>query len=183
MWSQRTLLGLVIGLTAAGGAGAQSNGSLRWPVGATPLGLQATGGAPQLPCSTYTFSCAGAATLPLYASASAPRTLSMQMGPTEGVSSLGIVRPQGLHVSVVGRAGLPWDLGLYGRVGTTFNRASSPLLAGVGGSEAGLSYGVGLSWDFSRGASAAFGFDSYDLRSAGGEVRDVRTSLGLQWRY
>jgi hypothetical protein len=181
MWSQRTLLGLVIGLTAAGMAGAQSNGSLRWPGGAAPLGLQAGGGALRLPCGAYTFSCAGAAVLPLYASASAPRTLSMQLGPTEGVSSLGITRPQGLNVSLVGKAGLPWDLGVYGRVGTTFHRNATPL-AGMGAGE-GLSYGVGLSWDFSRSASAALGLDSYDLRSGGGEVRDVRTSLGLQWRY
>lgn len=182
MWSQRTLLGLVIGLAAAAMAGAQGTGSLRWPAGTAPLGLQAGAGELRLPCSTYTFACASTATLPLYASASAPRTLSMQLGPAEGVSSLGITRAEGLNVSLVGRAGLPWDLGVYGRVGTTFNRAS-PLLAGMGGSDGGLSYGVGLSWDFSRSASAALGFDSYDLRSATGEVRDVRTSLGLQWRY
>lgn len=180
MWSQRTLLGLVIGLAAAATAGAQGAGSLRWPAGAAPLGLQAGAGELRLPCGTYTFACASTATLPLYASASAPRTLSMQLGPA-GASTLGITAPQGLSVSLVGRAGLPWDLGLYGRVGTTLNRAS-PLLPGMGAG-GGLSYGVGLSWDLSRSASAAFGFDSYDLRSATGEVRDVRTSLGLQWRY
>lgn len=182
MWSQRTLLGLVIGMTAAGIAGAQGSGSLRWPAGAAPLGLQAAGGELRLPCSTYTFSCAGATTLPLYASASAPRSLSMQLGPAGGLPRIGITRPEGLNVSLVGMAGLPWDLGVYGRVGTTFNRAS-PALPGMGDGSGGLSYGIGLSWDFSRSASAALGLDSYDLRSATGEVRDVRTSLGLQWRY
>jgi hypothetical protein len=52
------------------------------------------------------------------------------------------------------------------------------------GADGGLTYGVGLSWDFSRSASAVLGFDSYDFRGASGELRDVRsTSLGLQWRY
>ena len=59
---------------------------------------------------------------------------------------------------------------------------STPTLAGPG-TESGLTYGVGLSWDFSRSASAAFGWDIYDLRTPIGESRDVRTSLGLQWRY
>ena len=31
MWSQRTLLALVVGLTAAWSATAQSHGGLRWP--------------------------------------------------------------------------------------------------------------------------------------------------------
>jgi hypothetical protein len=53
-------------------------------------------------------------------------------------------------------------------------------LALTPGSEGGVTYGVGLSWDFSRSASAVLGFDSYDVRGLG----DVRaTRLGLQWRY
>ena len=178
MSSQRHLLGLVIALAAVGSAEAQSSGSLRWR-GGTGLGLQA--GQPDLrvPCGSYTFSC-DAATLPLYASAKAPRSLSMQVGRADPAAPLGAGLVPGLNVSLVGKAGLAWDLGVYGRVGTTFNRAAlAPNTTGEGG----LTYGVGLSWDFSRRGSAAFGLDSYDMRSGTGEARDVRTSLGLQWRY
>ena len=49
--------------------------------------------------------------------------------------------------------------------------------------EGGISYGVGLNWEFSRAASAAIGLDSYELRGGLGDVRELRTSLGLRWRY
>lgn len=179
MVSQRPLLGLVIALACVGSAEAQSTGSLRWRGGGTGLGLQV--GQPDLrvPCGSFTFSCE-AAMLPLYESAKAPRSLSMQVGRMDAPAFLGAGRDPGLNVSLVGRAGLPWDLGVYGRVGTTFNRdALAPNAAGEGG----LAYGIGLSWDFSRRGSAAFGLDSYDMRSGVGEARDVRTSLGLRWRY
>jgi hypothetical protein len=71
---------------------------------------------------------------------------------------------QGLKVGMVGKKGPARDLGVYGRLGAA-------------------SYGVGVSWDFAPRASAIVGWDSYDMRTVGGE-RDVRaTSLGLQWRY
>jgi hypothetical protein len=73
------------------------------------------------------------------------------------------------------------DLGGYGRTGTTCARPGA--LPALTPADGGLTYGVGLSWDFSRSASAAVGLDSYDLRGPVGEVRDVRTSLGLRWRY
>jgi hypothetical protein len=47
-----------------------------------------------------------------------------------------------------------------------------------------LTYGVGLSWDFTPRLSATLGWDSYDLRTAGSEREPVRfTNIGLQWRY
>jgi hypothetical protein len=85
-------------------------------------------------------------------------------------------------VSLVGKAGIAQDLGVYGRVGTTLNRAT-PALAGVTSGEGGLTYGVGFSWDFSRKATASMGLDGYDIRGGMGDGREVRTSLGLQWRY
>ena len=175
MGSRRNVLVAVFGLAAAFAVVAQESGSLRWRN--SPLGLQAGQRDLLVPCGSFTVSCNEATTLPLYSSATAPRAIAMQVAPTD---SFGLRAPQsqGFNVSVIGKAGLGWDLGVYGRVGTTFNRASS-----LSGSEGGLTYGVGLSWDFSRSASAAVGMDSYDVRSAVREVRDVRTSLGLQWRY
>jgi OmpA-OmpF porin, OOP family len=179
MSSQRHLVGLVVALATVASAQAQSNGSLRWRAGGTPLGLQVGQADLRVPCGSFTFTC-DAATLPLYRSLKSPRSLSMQVGPSAPATPLDVGRAQGLNVSLVGKAGIGWDLGVYGRVGTTFNRASlTPAVPGEGG----LTYGVGLSWDFSRRGSAAVGLDSYDTRGTLGDTRDVRTSLGLQWRY
>jgi hypothetical protein len=144
MCSQRTLLGLVIGLAAAAAVPAQTNGTLRWRAGGAPLGLQ------------------------------------VQVVPTQDSPAWRIARAKESGVSVIGKAGAAPDLGFYGRVGTI---ASRPLAGPV--AEGGLTYGVGVSWDFSKRGSASLGWDSYDLRTATGEPRDVRraTSLGLQWRY
>lgn len=180
MWSQRTLLGLVVGLAAAAGAAAQTQGALRWRAGSTPLGLQPAASELRLQCGTMSLSCASPVTVPLYASPVAPRTLSMEVA-GDPVPMAKFSRSPGLSVNLVGRAGIASDLGIYGRVGTTLPR--SPGLAATGG-DAGLNYGVGLTWDFSRRASAVLGWDSYDVRGATGELRDVRaTSLGLHWRY
>lgn len=179
MSSQRHLLGLVIAVAAVGAAHAQSSTSLRWRAGTAPLGLQVGPSELRVPCGSFAFTC-DAATLPLYRSLKAPRSLSVQVGSSSAIPALQAGRDPGLNVSLVGKAGIGWDLGVYGRVGTTFNRAAlAPAVPGEGG----LTYGVGLSWDFSRRGSAALGLDSYDTRSSLGEVRDVRTSLGLQWRY
>jgi hypothetical protein len=180
MGSQRILLGLVIA-TAATAALAQAQGTLRWRAGAAPVGLQA-GSEPRVPCGSYTLSCSDATIVPLLSSVRAPRTLSMQVGASEQASALQMPRSQGLNVSLVGKAGIYQDLGVYGRVGTTLNR-SSPALAGAAATDGGLTYGVGFSWDFARSASASMGLDSYDLRGSFGDTREVRTSLGLQWRY
>ena len=180
MRSQRTLLGLVIAIAAAGTVAAQTTGSLRWR-GNHTLGLQA-GAEAQLPCGSYTLSCSDTATLPLYTSPRAPRSVSMQVAPGELPSALRLARSQGLNVSLVGKAGIAQDLGVYGRVGTTLNRAT-PALAGATSGDGGLTYGVGLSWDFARSASASMGLDSYDIRGSLGDARELRTSLGLQWRY
>jgi len=178
---QRVLVGLVIA-TAACTAAAQSSGSLRWRAGSAPLGLQAGQDGPRAPCASFALSCEGA-TLPLYADPRRPYSVSMQVvGYKEAPTALASARSPGLNVSLVGKAGLGWDLGVYGRVGTSFNR-SATALAPVPAGDAGFSYGVGLNWEFSRAASAAIGLDSYELRGGFGDVRELRTSLGLRWRY
>ncbi|MEJ8838479.1 outer membrane beta-barrel protein [Ramlibacter sp. AN1133] len=179
--SQRNGLVLILGMAAALAAVAQSNATLRWRSGASPLGLQPAGTAPAVQCGPFSLACDTTAIVPLYASRVAPRTVSMQVG-TSDAAALRMARSQGLSLALVGKAGLFSDLGVYGRVGATLGRGSG--FAAMPGSDTGMTYGVGLSWDFSRGASAMLGFDSYDVRGAGGDARDVRaTSLGLQWRY
>jgi OmpA-OmpF porin, OOP family len=178
---QRLLVGLVVASVACIAA-AQSSGSLRWRTGSAPLGLQAGQQGVATPCGSFSISC-DAATLPLYVSATKPRSLSMQiMGYSETPPALAISRSPGLNVSLVGRAGLGWDLGVYGRIGTSFNRAATALTPVVP-ADGRFSYGVGLNWDFAPAASAAVGLDSYELRGTLGDVRELRTSLGLRWRY
>ena len=178
MESQRILLGLVLA-SAVGTALAQSGGSLRWRSG--PLGLQAGQDEFRFACSSVASPCEGANSVRLYESPRAPRTVSMLVG-WQQRPALGLARPQTLKVSVLGRAGIAPDLGVYGRFGTTVGRPVASLVptADAGG----MSYGVGFKWDFSPRGSALLGWDSYDLRTGLGDARDVRAaSLGLQWRY
>jgi hypothetical protein len=159
MSSPRTLLGLVLGLTAACAATAQAQGMTRWRVieNGDYLGLQAE--RPDF-------------------------RLNVQAGDVEPTAMdrvMGRTRTQGLNVKMVGRKGLTSDLGVYGRLGTSPERASAQL--GGPAATPGLSYGVGFSWDITPSASAVLGWDSYDLRTLTGD-RELRgTSLGLQWRY
>jgi hypothetical protein len=181
----RTLLVLASGLAAAGMATAQASGGMRWRgANQAALGLQAGSSAFGGTCGSVSFPCgAESAVLPLYGNRAATRSLNMQLGPLDsGVARLAnSPRAQGLGISLVGQANVVSALGVYGRLGTTLG--GSPALAGSGVDGHGLSYGVGLSWDFSRRGSAIVGWDSYDFRTLAGE-REVRaTSLGLQWRY
>ena len=160
MSSQRTLLGLVLGMTAACTALAQAQGMTRWRVAES-------GGYYGLQAERPDF------------------RLHVQAGDVEPSAMdqvMGRDRTQGLNVKLVGRKGLASDLGVYGRFGTTPAR-SAAIMGGPASSPGGLSYGVGFSWEITPSASAVLGWDSYDLRTLTGE-RDVRgTSLGLQWRY
>lgn len=181
MWLQRTLPGLVIAAVAIAAA-AQSGEALRWRSGFNPLGLQPAAGSFRVTCGSVAFPC-DAGSLPLYTSETAPRSLSMELGHARRTVT-GLGGPTGLAVSLTGRASVAPTLGIYGRVGTSFGRNAPTASLGAGPDPAGMAYGVGLSWDFSRSASAVVGWDLYDVRTPVGDSRDVRaTSLGLQWRY
>jgi OmpA-OmpF porin, OOP family len=101
----------------------------------------------------------------------------------------GDTRARGLNLSLVGKAPLPRSFGVFGRIGTTYGRTETSALAGSGiatGTERGfgLSYGAGLSYEFTPRLSATVEWESNDFRFAGGGRDPVRsTSLGLQYRY
>ncbi|NPC54672.1 outer membrane beta-barrel protein [Caenimonas soli] len=101
----------------------------------------------------------------------------------------GETRSQGLNLSLVGKTQLTPSLRLFGKVGTTYGRSETSALAAssiVTGSEQGfgLSYGAGVSFDFTPRLSATLEWDSNDFRFPGGARDPVRsTSLGLQFRY
>lgn len=101
----------------------------------------------------------------------------------------GETRAQGLNLSLVGKAQVAPSLRVFGKVGTTYGRSETSALAASSiatGSEHGfgLSYGAGLSFDFTPRLSATLEWDRNDFRFAGGGRDPVRsTSLGLQFRY
>ena len=101
----------------------------------------------------------------------------------------GSTRAQGVNLSVVGKAPVWQSLGVFGKLGTTYGRTETSASAASGlatGSERGfgLSYGAGVSYDFTPQLSATLGWDSHDFRFAGGGRDPVRsTSLGLQYKY
>jgi len=87
----------------------------------------------------------------------------------------GEARAQGLNISLVGK--LAPSLRAYGKLG-----ASSGALPSEQGF--GLSFGGGLSLDFTPRLSATIEWDSNDFRFGGSGRDPVRsTSLGLQYRY
>ncbi len=101
----------------------------------------------------------------------------------------GTTRAQGLNLSVVGKAPLWQSLGVFGKIGTTYGRTETSALLGSGVNNGtdrgfGLSYGAGVSYDFTPRLSATLAWDSHDFRFAGSGRDPVRsTSLGLQYKY
>jgi OOP family OmpA-OmpF porin len=101
----------------------------------------------------------------------------------------GETRAQGLNLSLVGKTQVAPSLRVFGKVGTTYGRSETSALAASSiatGSEHGfgLSYGAGMSFDFTPRLSATLEWDSNDFRFSGGGRDPVRsTSLGLQFRY
>jgi OmpA-OmpF porin, OOP family len=184
MSSQRTFLGLVIG-SALAFAAAADTGSLRWRGEGNSIGLRAGNADFRVPCGSVAVPCDGGSTSALlYSSVKSPRSISMEVSHLDTASTVRMARPQGMSVSVIGKTGVAPDLGVYGRVGTFFGKSGVSLAPSTYGEGAGLSYGMGVSLELSRKASASFGVDSYDFRTATGEWRDVRAaSLGLQLRY
>jgi OOP family OmpA-OmpF porin len=97
-------------------------------------------------------------------------------------------RAQGLNLSLVGKAQVARSFGVFGKVGTTYGRSDT---AAMGASSIatgpeygfGLSYGAGVSVDFTPRLSATLEWDSNDFRFSGGRDPVRSTSLGLQYRY
>ena len=103
--------------------------------------------------------------------------------------SSGTSQVQGLNLSLVGRAALGHSFRLFGKLGATYGHTdvgTASTGAATTGSDSGfgLSYGAGVSYDFSPKLSATLGWDSYEFRLPGIGREPVRaTSLGLQYRY
>lgn len=157
-----------------------------WPAGAKPaLGL-ALGRSTLLPCAPESFTLACS-----QAPGNQPQRLALEFN-TMDMARLdrggSTVRAQGLNLSVVGKTRVLSSLGLYGKLGATWGRTESTAVGGsngASGTEAGfgVSYGAGVSWEFTPSVSATLSWDSYDFRFAGGRDPVRTTNLGLQWKY
>ena len=103
--------------------------------------------------------------------------------------AMGEAPAQGLTLSLLGTTRLMPSVGLYGKVGTNYGRgdpAGLPAARVAPGTNrgVGLSFGAGLSFDFSPRLSATLQWDSTDTPVISGGRDPVRsTSLGLKYRY
>ena len=95
-------------------------------------------------------------------------------------------RAQGLNLSLVGRTRFGSSLGVFGKVGTIYSRSDVSMggaLVMAGDQGFGLSYGAGVSYDFTPRLTARLEWDSHDLHFNGARDSVRSTSLGLQYRY
>lgn len=97
-------------------------------------------------------------------------------------------RAQGLNLSLIGRTRLGSSLGLFGKVGTTYSRTDTSIIGAstipfAADQGFGLSYGGGVSYDFTPRLTGRIEWDSHDLRFNGSREPVRSTNLGLQFKY
>lgn len=101
----------------------------------------------------------------------------------------GTTKAHGLNLSLVGRLPLAESFQLTGRLGSTYGRTEVTASSTSGFSNGtksgfGLSYGVGVSYDFSTNWSAVLQWDRYKLDFAStGRDPVSSTTVGLKYRF
>jgi OOP family OmpA-OmpF porin len=208
MAALRTLLCLVFAAAASlaqpvsaqtqpGGAGASATDSSHnswWPAGGhSYLGLNLGRSHYNLPCGNIALLCDDTdRSVQLYAGRMIGNFWGVELGYLDMgriARAGGETRARGLNLSLVGKAPLGRSFGVFGKVGTTYGRTETSALASSGlaagsANGFGLSYGAGVSFDFTPRLSATVEWDSNDFRFSGTGRDPVRsTSLGLQYRY
>lgn len=163
------------------------------PAGRSYLGLNLGRSNYNIPCGSIAFLCDDSdRAVRLYAGTMVGNFWGVELGYLNMgriARAGGETRGQGLNLSLVGKAPLARSFGVFGKVGTTYGRTETSALAGSGiaaGDERGfgLSYGAGVSFDFTPRLSAVLEWESNDFRFTGSGRDPVRsTSLGLQYRY
>jgi OOP family OmpA-OmpF porin len=187
------LAGLVLAASASAQLAAEPSGGFQWRSSGSNLGLNPAHAAVAIGCGSSLLPCRSPEEA---AAASRLQDDHLRWTVELGVLNLGAtgiaLSPgrQGLNLSLVGRRPLSLfgsRFSVYGKLGTTYGVADPavaatpvpPLEGGYG-----LSFGAGVSMDFTPRLSGSFGFDSHELRLGGGPRDPVRsTSLGLQFRY
>jgi OOP family OmpA-OmpF porin len=176
---------------AATGAGTGSS-MVPWS-GRGYLGLNVGRSRFAAPCGAAAFGCDNAATsASLYAGSMVNNFWGVELGYIDmGRMDRGggTTKAQGLNLSLVGKVPVAQSFGVFGKVGTTYGRTETSAAAASGlatGNDHGfgLSYGAGVSYDFTPRLSGIVSWESHDFRFAGSGRDAVRsTSLGLQYKY
>ncbi len=196
----RTFLCIACGVTAAFALPASAETSTltatlaapsSWLQGQRPyigLSMGRVRGGPE--CAVTSFTCDESRPAQLYAGAMVNSFWGAEIGYLQSGRMLkgGVEgHSQGLNLSLIGKARVSSTWGVYGKVGTTYSRTESALSGAgfAGGKEQGfgLSFGGGVSYDFTPRLSARLEFESNDFRFGGGRDPVRSTSLGLQYRY
>jgi OmpA-OmpF porin, OOP family len=157
--------------------------------GQTYLGLNVGRSRYNVPCGSTSLLCDDTApSAEFYAGRMIGNFWGVELGYLDGgrvQRQAGDLRAQGINLSLVGRAPLGHAIGLFGKLGTTYGRTENPALTGTANDQGfGLSYGAGVSLDFTPRLSATFELESSDFRFAGTGRDPVRSaSLGLRYRY
>ena len=100
----------------------------------------------------------------------------------------GSTKAYGFSLKAVGVTSLTESLNAFAKAGTLYSRSSVTADAASGlttGSDTnwGLTYGVGLSFDFSPKVAATLSWDRSNVHFAGSQEHINATSLGLKYRF
>jgi opacity protein-like surface antigen len=101
----------------------------------------------------------------------------------------GSTKANGLNLSLIGKFPLSEQFNILGKVGTTYSRTEVSAASGTGvvsGSESdfGLSYGLGVEFNFTPQWSAVMQYEEHKMKFAGGETDRVgNTTLSARYRF
>lgn len=100
----------------------------------------------------------------------------------------GTAKAYGFSLKAVGMAPLTESLAAFAKVGTLYSHTKVTADAGTGVSTGtdtswGLTYGLGLSFDFSPKLAAVLGWERSNVHFAGSQDHINTTSLGLKYRF
>lgn len=119
------------------------------------------------------------------------KNFGMEIGATDFGSvdrAGGTAKAYGFSLKAVGVAPLTESLAAFAKVGTLYSHTKVTADAGAGvntGNDTnwGLTYGVGLSFDFTSKVAAVLGWDRSNVHFAGNQEHINTTSLGLKYRF
>ena len=100
----------------------------------------------------------------------------------------GRTKAQGVNLSLIGRAPLSEQFDVFGKVGTTYGRTRTNGFQGfdvaTGKDDGfGLSYGLGVRWNFTPQWSAVLEWERHRFHFADGRNDVDLTSVGVQYRF
>ena len=119
------------------------------------------------------------------------KNFGMEIGATDFGSvdrAGGTAKAYGFSLKAVGVAPLTESLAAFAKVGTLYSHTQVSADAGAGVSTGkdtnwGLTYGVGLSFDFTPKMAAVLGWDRSNVEFAGSQEHLNTTSVGLKYRF